>query len=130
MKDLFIKVLRWFAILPSSILVFFLVYGLVKLIYGFGITRYIDTDSRTAIFIVEAVSNFLSGSAFVLTGSSIAPNYNKIVAIVLVGIILIIAGSSLFIVTFLSKDYLTIPGIIFGIIGSITAAVYFFKEKD
>jgi hypothetical protein len=123
------KALLWAAVLPASLVGMMLSFGLWRIIHNLTAARYIDTDSWLNIFFVEIMSNLIAGAAFVLIGYKVAPNNQKTTAIVLTALLLLVGGSSLFIVNFMSKEYFANIGIIAGLFGSIACCISIYKGE-
>jgi len=128
-KQIWQTIFRWIAVLPASILGMILAYGLWRIIHNATAARYIDIDSWLNIVFADVMSNLISGAAFVYIGSKVSPSYQKIVAIVLASLILVMSGTSLFIINFMTKEYLSNIGIISMNIGSIVCCVSVFKGE-
>lgn len=128
-KQIWHAILRWIAVLPTSILGMILAYGLWRIIHNATAARYIDTNSWLNIVFVEIMSNLFAGGIFVYIGFKISPAFQKIVAIVLASLILLLSGTSLFIVNFMTKEYLSNIGIISMNIGSIVCCISIFKGE-
>jgi hypothetical protein len=128
-KKLIKNILRWISILPLSFLGMFLSYALSKIINTLTTSRYIDPDSWLNIIFIEIISNLLSGAAFVFIGFKVAPNKQKIVAIILTILYFLISCISIYITNFITKEYLDNIGLISGIIGSIACYISIHKEE-
>ena len=115
--------LLWLAIFPASLISSILAYGLWRIIQYIALTSYVEPSSWVYIFYVEITSNFIAGAALVYTGSKIAPTYTKKVAIVLTVIALLFGGASVFIVNFITRDFIANIGIIAGLTGSIVTCI-------
>lgn len=130
MKPFWKTILLWIAVLPAAILGMILAYGLWRIIhYISAAARFVDTDSWINIVFTDIMSNSIAGAAFVYIGSRVAPTDRKIVAIVLTGLLLVVSGSSLFIVNFMTRDYASNLGIICGNIGSIICCISIYKGE-
>lgn len=86
-------IMRWITFLPGA----FLTSWLAWLIVGFlnRITMAmagLDPTSFLSKMFVEFISHAVMGAAFVYVGSKIAPRHNKLIAYVLAGIGVIVAG--------------------------------------
>lgn len=122
-------ILRWIALLPASILGMMLSFLLWRILHNITAARYIDTDSWLNFIFVEIMSNIIAGAAFVYIGFKVAPSDKKTVAIILTGLLLVVSGSSLFIVNFMTGEYFSNIGIICGNIGSIVCCVSICKGE-
>ena len=123
------NVLLWIAVLPASLVGMMLSFGLWRIIHNLTAARYIDTNSWLNIFFVEIMSNLIAGAAFVFIGYKVAPNNQKTTAIVLTALLILVGGSSLFIVNFMSKEYFSNIGIIAGLFGSIACCISIYKGE-
>ncbi|MBS4028444.1 MAG: hypothetical protein KGZ58_07385 [Ignavibacteriales bacterium] len=122
-------ILRWTAVLPVSILGMILAFGLWRLLHKLTVAGYIDTDSWLNIVFVDIMSNVIAGMAFVYIGFKVAPAYQKTIAIILTGLLLIVSGSSLFIINFMTKEYFSNIGIVCTNIGSIACCISIYKGE-
>ncbi|MBN8577400.1 MAG: hypothetical protein J0L66_10690 [Cytophagales bacterium] len=129
MRPAWKTVILWVSVLPAAILGMMLAYGLWRILHYISAARFIDTDSWLNTVFTDIMSNFIAGAAFVYIGSRVAPTDRKIVAIVLTGLLLVVSGSSLFIVNFMTKDYASNVGIICGNIGSIICCMSIYKGE-
>ncbi|MFA5829666.1 MAG: hypothetical protein WC843_04180 [Candidatus Gracilibacteria bacterium] len=123
------NVLLWVAVLPASLVSMMLSFGLWRILHNLTAARYIDTNSWLNIFFIEIMSNLIAGAVFVFIGYKIAPNNQKNTAIVLTALLLLVGGSSLFIVNFMSKEYFSNTGIIAGLFGSIACCISIYKGE-
>ena len=121
--------LLWIAVFPASLAGMILSFGLWRIFHNLTASRYIDTNSWLNILFVEIMSNIIASAVFVFVGYKVAPNNQKIVAIILTALLIIVAGSSLFIVNFMTKEYFTNIGIMAGIFGSIVCCVSIYKGE-
>jgi hypothetical protein len=122
-------ILRWIAILPASVLGMQLTFVLLRIINILFASHYIDTSSWMGVLYTDIVSNLIAGVAFVYVGFKVAPSNQKIVAIVLAVLLLVISCLSLFFVNFITKEYYSNLGIICGNIGSIVCCVSIVKGE-
>jgi len=123
------NILLWISVLPASLASMILAFGLWRIIHNLTASGYIDTNSWLNILFVEIMSNLIASAAFVLVGSEIAPNNKKIVAVVLTTLLILVSGSSLFIINFITKEYFTNLGIIAGIVGAIVCCISIYEGE-
>ena len=128
-SQLWKTIFRWISVFPASVLGMILAAWLWRLFYNIITAGFIDTFPWLNILVIEILSNFLAGAAFIYVGFKIAPNYQRTIAVVLCGLLLLLSGSSLFIVNFMTKDYFSNISIVCGNIGSILCCVSIFKGE-
>lgn len=128
-KKILGNTLRWIFLLPASLLIMALIYGIVRGIYSIGISRWTNPNSVLSFILIELVANFFAGGSFVFAGYSIASNHKRIVAFCCVGFLLLFSGASLLAITTYTKEYISIVGIITGNIGAISILLYLLKEE-
>ncbi|MBU1180314.1 hypothetical protein KJ885_05200 [Patescibacteria group bacterium] len=121
--------LLWITVIPASLAGMILASLLWRIIHILTTARYLDLNSWFNIIMVEVVSNIIAGAVFVFIGYKIAPNNKKTVAIILVALLIVLAGSSFFIVNFITKEYFTNIGIISAIFGSIVCYISIYKGE-
>jgi hypothetical protein len=121
--------LLWISILPASLAAMFLSFGVWRILHIITSSRYIDQNSWINIIFVEFMSNFLASAAFVYVGYKVAPNKKIIVAIILTSLLLIVSGSSLYILNFITKNYFQNIGTISGIFGAVICCVGIYEEE-
>ncbi|MFA7119311.1 MAG: hypothetical protein WC159_11105 [Sphaerochaetaceae bacterium] len=117
------NLLLWIAFFPASIVGMMLAYGVYRLAFYLFSSRYINPNSWISIIFLEIMSNAIAGAAFIYTGYRIAPNSKKTAVIILTLLLVLIAGSSLAVVNFITKEYFSNIGIIAGIAGSIYCCI-------
>lgn len=113
------KVLKWIAVFPVSIIAMILANIIWRFLYSITAFRYIDPDSWLNLIFVDIMSSAIASASFVYAGTFIAPNYKKETALVLTILISIISGASLFIVNVMTEEYFSNIGIVAGIIGAV-----------
>ncbi|MDD4135850.1 MAG: hypothetical protein PHN66_02140 [Candidatus Shapirobacteria bacterium] len=126
------NILRWIAVLPSSIIGMIIVFALWKIINnltGAMMANYIDPNSWMSILLIEVMSNMVAGVVFVSIGYKVAPNNQKITALILTILFTLIGSYSFFIVNFISKEYFSNIGIISGIFGSVICYIGIYRGE-
>jgi uncharacterized membrane protein YjjP (DUF1212 family) len=123
------NILLWISVLPASIASMMLSFVLYRLIFLISASRYIDTNSWLSIFFLEIMSNAIAGAVFVIVGYKIAPNNQKVTAIILTALLLLVSGSSFFIVNFMQKEYFSNIAILAEVVGSIICCVSIYKGE-
>lgn len=113
------KVLKWIAVLPASIVAMILANIIWRFLYSITTFRYIDSDSWLNSIFVDITSSLISTVAFVYFGTLIAPNNKKEAALILTILISMISGASLFVVNVLTAEYFSNIEIIAQIVGAI-----------
>ncbi len=117
------KVLKWIAVFPVSIIAMILANIIWRFLYSITAFRYIDPDSWLNLIFVDIMSSAIASASFVYAGTFIAPNYKKETALVLTILISTISGASLFIVNFMTAEYFSNIGIVAGIIGAVVCYI-------
>lgn len=117
------KTLKWIAVLPSSIIALFLANIVYRIGHYLTASRVLPPDSWSNIILVSILSSMFSSAIFVYVGTYIAPSYKKETALVLTVLICIVGGASLFIVNFISIEYISNIGIIAGIVGAVLSYI-------
>jgi uncharacterized membrane protein len=107
------KVLKWIAVLPVSILALFLASIFLKLTMNLS---GVETDSITS----QCFIGFLCGVAFIYSGAYVAPSQKVKVAFVLMVIGILLSIVNLYTVNFTYKDNFREA---FAIIGLITTYI-------
>jgi hypothetical protein len=79
---------------------------------------YVDPDSWLARVFLEWIGSAIMGAAAVYIAVYVAPAHNRIVAVVMAGLILVVSGALLF-AGFLARDYWAIFGTVCLNVGSI-----------
>jgi len=110
------KVIRWIAVLPASILALFLVSIFLKFSMSFS---GLETDS----IISQCFIGVACGVAFIYAGVSVAPSHKVKVAFSLMIIGVLLSLVSLYAVNFVYFTYKDNFREVFAIIGSITTYV-------
>ena len=105
------KILKWLAVLPVSILSSILINIIWRFLHSLTASRYIDPDSILNFIFIDIMSSAISAAAFVYTGYYIAPTLKKEVALILMILLYILSGASLFIVNVLTTEYFSNLGI-------------------
>jgi len=113
------KVLKWIAVLPASLLAFVLSNLIYRFLHKITAFEYIDVHSWSNLVFVDIISSAISSAAFVYAGTFIAPTYKKETALILTVLISMMSGASLFIVNVITAKYFSNIGIISGIVGAI-----------
>lgn len=113
------KALRWIAVLPFSLLSFFLANMLWQLLYSITASRYLDPESIVNLIIVDIMSSAISTAAFVYAGVLMAPSKKKITALILATLVITLLLISLFVVNVLTAKYVSNFGLISGVVGAM-----------
>jgi hypothetical protein len=92
-----VDILRWFVFLPGAALGAGVAWILINTLGGFGLGFVgIGRNSFIAQFYFNTAGHALMGAAFVYVGAKIVPSNQKIVAYILAGLGLVLAGFGLF----------------------------------
>jgi hypothetical protein len=123
--------LRWIAFLPCAFVIAGLAWYLVALLNRITMTMSgIDPDSFLFTAYIQFISNAVMGVAFVYVGAKVAPHHNKIIAFLLAGVGLVVAGFLLF-PAIMIANYWAIWGCVSLILGcGVTALSVFAGEID
>jgi hypothetical protein len=124
------KVLKWIAVFPVSLLA----YALVTLVFSLlpSLSGY---DPNPLIYFVHTnvITPAIAAAAFVCAGTFIAPNYKKGTALILTILLCMIAGASLFVVNVITEKYFSNIEIVAEIVGAIICCLgiqQFEEEKE
>lgn len=115
------KVLRWIAILPASLLALILASFILKITMSLS---GLETES----ILSQCVIGLVCGVAFIYAGVKVAPSHKVKVALVLMIIGISLSIISLYIVNFIHFTYKDNFREIFAIIGAI--AIYYAIRED
>jgi len=123
--------IRWIILLPVS---FFITPVIKEIWYGFNYFFLcpnigIDPDSTISQIYSAVISNIIFGYTFVYLAYLIAPKFKKQIALLMAIVALILFGSSLYAINFITKDYPANVGSISAIIGVI-ASYFEIKKKE
>lgn len=88
-------ILRWVVMLPTALLAGLVSHGLVYWVNRLTMSRYLDPDSFFGDASVQFFAKAAMGWVLVYVGARVAPGYRKHVALVMGGIVLLLAGSLL-----------------------------------
>jgi len=111
------QAIRWVGVLPIAI------FGMLASRFLWGLWNdiapdYFDDGSIVKLLIVEGVGSVIAGAAFIFFGNQIAPLKNKLTAIILLVILIVIACFGFFLTLAQDGEYgtstLTFLGIIIG----------------
>ncbi len=131
-RRIWIEVMRWVAMLPAAFLGAIVVYWIAKLIMWlsdrFGDEGLFGEDSMVYYVWRELFSSTASGAAFVFCGTLTAPRGRVVVAIVLAGLILFLAGATSLASAF-SREWMGLVYWAFLTLGSIVCAVWLVRSK-
>ena len=116
------KVLKWIAVLPVSILALFLASIFLKLTMNLS---GVETDSITS----QCFIGFACGIAFIYAGVSIAPSHKVKVGLILMIIGIVLSIVNLYIINFIYFTYKDNFREIFAIIGAITTYIVVKESK-
>ena len=144
LNSFFGKIIRWLLFLPGSILALFAAYLLV------GIWRWTSTlflgmgETWLDVLVGEILANFLAGGAFVTIGTIIAPDYKKIISVILTILLISICLFGLFgagLLTYFAylldfnilgefKFWINIIALIATGVGAVYATIQIFKDVE
>jgi len=115
------NMLRWILFLPTAVLGGWIVYWIAKIVDSI----YIGYGGSSLFFtaLIECSAHAVMGYTFAVIGTNVAPNHRLTVVICLAGIVVLVAGASIF-ASIMIEKYLTILYNFFMIGG---AAVYTFE---
>lgn len=89
------NIIRWILVLPSSLLVSFVVFALSQLGYMFIFGRYFGTDAVLSDISALIASNAVCACSFIATGTLVAPSHRMKTGYVLTGIMCVLALASI-----------------------------------
>lgn len=116
-RNLFL--LRWFLVLPGAILIYILATGLIGFLANLNIiSSNIDEDSWTVIYILPALVSGASAAAYIYYGAMIAPKANKKIALILLLLLTLYIGFTVFSALIL-REYKVFVQIISTIVGGL-----------
>lgn len=124
-----LDVLRWIGFLPVAMLAAWLAWYLVYILgrFSLGFVGIGPEDFRWKLYFITA-GHGLMGAAFVYVGAKVAPFYRVVVALILGGIAIILAGFLLF-PAVMARDWWAIWGSLYVAIGA-GAMVYLFHAGE
>lgn len=123
------NILRWFFILPGSILAYILSGLFFKFIIFLSSLVSVDTALIDIVF-KEALQSGVSSFFFVVVGANISPNFKKETSLALLILLSMLYGIAFFSANFISKDYLSNLSLISGIVGSIVGYYQILNNYD
>jgi hypothetical protein len=127
---LVVEWLRWVAVLPAAVVGSVVIGALLTLVFGCSAGRFIDHGE---IEIVSGWSRllgaFVSGSAFVYCGSFTAPRHQRVVGLVLAGLMIFIVGAS-FVLTLGTGEWGRFVLSLISLGGSVVAAVVLHRPDE
>lgn len=90
-------ILRWVSFVPAALLAAWLAWLVVAFLNKVTMgMQGIDPNSFLSRVFIEFISQAVMGAAFVYVGAKVAPMHHKVVAYVLAGVRLVLAGFMLF----------------------------------
>ncbi len=109
----FWNIVRWIFFIPAAFVSLVIVYDIIEYFSSW----YFSFDLNSIP--IAIISSFASGMVFVIVGVKVAPpNYNKIAAFILLILIVLLDGASIY-VDLLSFSVVTMVKIICSLIGSL-----------
>lgn len=121
------KWLRWIAVLPSAILGYLLVYGLLKLVVLLSL--WLNVNSKNAPFLWEytlpAIASGFGSYFFIYFGAWVAPSFKKTTSLILLIIMSLAMGIS---VLALIKEFNI--ALLLEIIGNLIGIVVGYKKNE
>jgi hypothetical protein len=113
------KVLKWIAVLPVSVLAYALATLIWQVLPLLTAPMHGDPNPLINFIHTNVITPAIAAAAFVCAGTFIAPNYKKATALILTILICMIAGASLFVVNAITEKYLSNIEIVAEIVGSV-----------
>ncbi|RYE57173.1 MAG: hypothetical protein EOP48_06400 [Sphingobacteriales bacterium] len=120
--------LRWVGILPCAVVCYLIAFFSVKL-YDFIFLRAEAGDINLLHLIVPGLASGIAGYFFVYIGTAIAPNYRKIVALILMIIAVLVSGMGAFILIIYRFDWQVLLETLGQVVGAAIAFYVLLEEK-
>ena len=129
-KEKWNNVFRWVGVLPLSVASMYVASFINKILVGFELNYIGIDDVDSFMYIVfeyfqsKIIGNIFILAIFVISGSILAPKHNKIVSLVLMVVGISVSSVSIFIVNFISFEYLENIPLIASVLGCISGYLY------
>ena len=118
--------LRWIAVLPISATAYIASYFLLRLLSIVQMLFNSDGGTWYIKYVVPILASGFSGYAYILAGSSMAPNFKKNTALSLLLLMTLVIGAAIF-SSILLKKYM---GVIEGVGTVVGMMICFFELKE